>query len=95
VALIGFTRLTAWSDCALLPLGSRDRIRRRGSARSVPTHPHVSCIAVRIAWSRIFVGTYYLTDVLGGAFTGSASAVLVRASHGEGSRLDRLVAAIL
>lgn len=52
-------------------------------------------IALLIAWSRIFVGTHYATDVLGGAITGIAAAILVRASYREGSRLDRLVTALL
>jgi undecaprenyl-diphosphatase len=54
-----------------------------------------SLVAFLIAWSRIFVGTHYLTDVLGGALTGISAAVLVRAFYPEGSRLDRLVTAIL
>lgn len=51
--------------------------------------------ALLIAWSRIFVGTHYLTDVLGGAATGIFAAILVRACYREGSRLDRFVTGIL
>ncbi len=50
--------------------------------------------ALLVAWSRIFVGTHYLTDVLGGGATGTAAALLVRAVYREGSRPDRLVARI-
>lgn len=51
-------------------------------------------IAILIACSRIFVGTHYLTDVLGGALTGVCAAVMVRALYREGSRLDRFVTGI-
>jgi len=51
--------------------------------------------ALIICWSRIFVGTHYLTDVLGGAATGIGAAILVRAAYREGTKLDRLVTAIL
>lgn len=47
-------------------------------------------VALLICWSRIFVGTHYLTDVLGGSLTGAGAAVLVRIFYREGSRLDRL-----
>jgi len=52
-------------------------------------------LALLIFWSRIFVGTHYLTDVLGGTFTGVCAAILVRAFYREGSRLDRFVTGIL
>jgi len=51
-------------------------------------------IALLIACSRIFVGTHYLTDVLGGALTGVCAAITVRALYQEGSRLDRFVTRI-
>lgn len=51
--------------------------------------------AVLVIWSRVYVGTHYATDVLGGAMTGLAAAVLVRAVYREGSRLDRFATAIL
>jgi undecaprenyl-diphosphatase len=50
--------------------------------------------ALIIGWSRIFVGTHYLTDVLGGAMTGIGAALLVRAAYREGSRVDRLITGI-
>ena len=34
-------------------------------------------LALLICWSRIFVGTHYLTDVLGGSLTGVVAAMLV------------------
>lgn len=52
-------------------------------------------LALLICWSRIFVGTHYLTDVLGGSLTGVGAAALVRIFYREGSRLDRLATRIL
>ncbi|MBZ9813857.1 phosphatase PAP2 family protein [Mesorhizobium sp. CA7] len=48
-----------------------------------------------VCWSRIYIGTHYLTDVIGGAATGIISAVAVRLAYRENSRLDRLVTNIL
>jgi len=52
-------------------------------------------MALLICWSRIFVGTHYLTDVLGGSLTGVGAAMLVWVFYREGSRLDRLATRIL
>jgi len=52
-------------------------------------------LAFLICWSRIFVGTHYLTDVLGGSLTGVVAAMLVWAFYREGSRLDRFATGIL
>jgi undecaprenyl-diphosphatase len=38
---------------------------------------------------------HYVSDVLGGALTGIAAALLVRVLYREGTRLDRLVTGIL
>jgi undecaprenyl-diphosphatase len=48
-----------------------------------------------ISWSRIFVGTHYVTDVLGGCLTGVAGAMLVRVFYRKGSRLDSIATQIL
>jgi len=45
--------------------------------------------------SRIFVGTHYVTDVLGGCLTGVAGAMLVRVFYRKGSRLDSIATQIL
>lgn len=51
--------------------------------------------AVLVAISRVYVGTHYVGDVLGGAATGIAAAVLVRTFYREGTLLDRFVTSIL
>ena len=51
--------------------------------------------AVLIAVSRVYVGTHYARDVLGGAASGILAAALVRAFYWEDTRLDRLVTHIL
>src|SRR5229473_3503222 len=52
-------------------------------------------LALLVCWSRIFVGTHYLTDVLGGGLTGLVAAMLVWGFFREGSRLDRFATRIL
>jgi undecaprenyl-diphosphatase len=52
-------------------------------------------LALLICWSRIFVGTHYVTDVLGGSLTGAVAAMLVWIFYREGSRLDRFATGIL
>lgn len=51
--------------------------------------------AVLVSISRIYVGTHYVGDVLGGTVTGIAAAALVRVFYREGTRLDRFVTSIL
>jgi len=52
-------------------------------------------LAVLICWSRIYIGTHYLTDVLGGAFTGVVAALLVRMTYRQNSMLDRMATRVL
>lgn len=52
-------------------------------------------LALLICWSRIFVGTHYQTDVLGGSFTGVFATMVVRVFYREGSKLDRFVTGLL
>ncbi|TPJ42296.1 phosphatase PAP2 family protein [Mesorhizobium sp. B2-5-4] len=52
-------------------------------------------LACLVCWSRIFIGTHYLTDVLGGAITGIVGAVVVRLTYRENSRLNNLAIKIL
>ena len=51
--------------------------------------------AVLVCISRIFVGTHYATDVLGGAVIGLLTAVLVRVFYREDSRLNSFAVKIL
>lgn len=51
-------------------------------------------VAILVMLSRIYVGTHYVSDVLGGAVTGFVAALLVRASYAEGTRLDRMITSI-
>src|SRR5260370_4438937 len=62
----------------------------------LPRHTLVlGLLAVLICWSRIFVGTHYLTDVLGGSLTGAIAAMLGWVLYRDGSRLDRFATGIL
>jgi undecaprenyl-diphosphatase len=45
--------------------------------------------ALVISWSRVFIGTHYLSDVLGGAVIGIGVAVVVTTLYPKGSRVDR------
>ncbi|TPK90106.1 MULTISPECIES: phosphatase PAP2 family protein [unclassified Mesorhizobium] len=51
--------------------------------------------AVLVAISRVYIGTHYVGDILGGAMTGTVAAMLVRALYREGTRLDQSVTSIL
>lgn len=51
--------------------------------------------AALVSFSRVYVGTHYVGDVLGGAVTGIVAAALVRALYREGTRLDRRITSIL
>lgn len=52
-------------------------------------------MAFLVCLSRIYVGTHYLTDILGGAATGILAAIAVRILYRENCRVDRLVTGIL
>lgn len=52
-------------------------------------------MALLVCVSRIFVGTHYVTDILGGIATGILAAVAVRWVYREGNPIDRLLIRIL
>lgn len=51
--------------------------------------------ALLICVSRVYVGTHYLSDVLGGMLTGVIAAVVLRSVYWQGTRADRLITRIL
>ena len=51
-------------------------------------------LAFLVCLSRIFVGTHFVTDVLGGAATGLVAAITVRLLYRENTRIDRLLTGI-
>lgn len=52
-------------------------------------------MAFLVCVSRIYVGTHYLTDILGGAATGIVAAAIVHWAYHENSRLDRFATRLL
>lgn len=52
-------------------------------------------VAVLVCWSRVFIGTHYVSDVVGGALTACLGAVAVRLIYRENSRLDAFATRIL
>ena len=55
----------------------------------------LAAFAVLVGLSRVYVGTHYVTDVLGGALIGVAAALAVRALYREGTKVDRAVTGLL
>ncbi|MBN9220341.1 MAG: phosphatase PAP2 family protein [Mesorhizobium sp.] len=51
-------------------------------------------VALLIGLSRVYLGTHYVSDILGGAATGFLAAAVVRLAYRENTRLDRLVTGI-
>jgi undecaprenyl-diphosphatase len=51
--------------------------------------------AIMLAASRLYVGTHYLSDVLGGAFTGAMAAVMCVGALKQDSKVVRLASRIL
>lgn len=51
--------------------------------------------AVLLMFSRVYIGTHYVSDVFGGAMTGLLAALAVRAVYREGTRVDVSLTSIL
>lgn len=52
-------------------------------------------VALLVSFSRIYIGTHYASDVLGGAVTGLIAAIVVRAAYREGNSMDRRLTDVL
>lgn len=52
-------------------------------------------LAFVICWSRIFIGTHYVSDVIGGAAIAAIAALAVRLAYKENSRLDAFATRLL
>jgi undecaprenyl-diphosphatase len=48
-----------------------------------------------ICFSRLYVGTHYLSDVLGGAATGAVAALAAQQLYRKGTRFDTLITGLL
>lgn len=48
-------------------------------------------MAFLVCWSRIYVGTHYVSDVIGGGVTALLAALTVAVFYREGSKIDRFV----
>ncbi|ANP86027.1 phosphatase PAP2 family protein [Rhizobium leguminosarum] len=51
--------------------------------------------AILVAFSRVYIGTHYASDVLGGALTGILAAGTIVVFYKPGTRVDRMVTGIL
>lgn len=51
--------------------------------------------AVLISTSRIYIGTHYISDIVGGALTGILAVAMVGWMYREGTRVDRFLSGIL
>lgn len=52
-------------------------------------------LATLVCISRVYVGTHYISDILGGIIVALFAVVVVRVIYREGSKLDRIITGIL
>lgn len=50
--------------------------------------------ALTVAISRVYIGTHYASDVLGGALTGAIAGALLPSLYARGTRIDRFITGI-
>ncbi len=62
-------------------------LRRWGTAFAIA--------AILICFSRIYVGTHYFTDILGGAITAAFASLIVKQAYLRDTRIDRFVTGLL
>ena len=51
--------------------------------------------AILICWSRVFIGTHYVTDILAGCITGLLAAAIISWAYKPNSRVNQLLIKIL
>ncbi|MDH6233286.1 membrane-associated phospholipid phosphatase [Mesorhizobium soli] len=62
----------------------------------LPFRSLVLCgLAILVCWSRVYVGTHYASDIVGGGALTGIFAAIVRIAYREGSKLDRIATSIL
>ncbi len=51
--------------------------------------------AILVSLSRVYIGTHYISDAIGGALTATLAAIIVKALYRPETRVDRFITSIL
>lgn len=54
----------------------------------------LAALAILVCWSRVYVGTHFVSDVLGGALTGVAAAFVIRLGYRKDAAISRMLTGI-